>query len=232
MKKDVPFEWDQARDNALKSIKAYLLNSPVLGAPILGKPLILYVATQERSLGALLAQENEDGKERALYYLSRSLTTIELKYSPIEKMCLALFFSINKLRHYFQAYTVHLISRADPIKYVMSKIVLFGRLARWSVVFNQYEIIYVSQKAVKGQALANFLANHPIPADWELSDDFPDEEVFFIEILSAWMMFLDGSSQSDGAGAGVVFVSPQKQVLPNSVMLRELCSKMLLNTKP
>ena len=115
----------------------------MLGASVQGKPLILYIAAQDRSLGALLAQENEEGKERAIYYLSRCLTEIELKYSPIEKMCLALFFSINKMRHYFQAYTVHLISCADLIKYIMSKPVLSGHLARWSVVFNQYEIIYI-----------------------------------------------------------------------------------------
>ena len=65
-------------------------------------------------------------------------------------MCIALFFSINKMRHYFQAYSVHLISLADPIKYVMSNPILSGHLARWSVAFNQYEIIYIPQKAVKG----------------------------------------------------------------------------------
>ena len=47
-----------------------LFRSPVLGAPILGKPLVLYIAAQEKSLGALMAQENEKGKEIALYYLS------------------------------------------------------------------------------------------------------------------------------------------------------------------
>ena len=96
MKKDVPFEWDQACDNALQSIKKYLLNSPVLGAPILGKPLILYIAAQDRSLGALLAKENEDGKERALYYLRKCLIETELKYSPIENICLAQFFLLTK----------------------------------------------------------------------------------------------------------------------------------------
>ena len=53
---------------------------------------------------------------------------------------------------------------------------------------------------------------------------FRSEEVFLIEILSAWMMFFDGSSRSDGAGAGIIFVSPQKQVLSYSVVLGELCS--------
>ncbi|KAB2599256.1 hypothetical protein D8674_009527 [Pyrus ussuriensis x Pyrus communis] len=175
--KDVPFVWDKACHNAFESIKKYLSSPPVLGAPVPGKPLILYIAAQENSIGALLAQENESQKEGALYYLSRTLTGAELNYSPIEKMCLALVFAIQKLRHYMHAYTIHLVAKADPVKYVMSKPVLTGRLAKWALLLNQYEIIYVSAKAVKGQALADFLADHPIPADWKISDDLPDEEM-------------------------------------------------------
>ena len=128
MKKDVHFEWDEACSNDFERIKRYLLNPLVLGAPILGKPLVLYIAAQEKSLGALMAQENEKGKERALYYLSQTLNRAELHYSPIEKMCLALFFAIEKLEHYMQAYTVHLIAKADPIKYVLSKPVVSGHI--------------------------------------------------------------------------------------------------------
>lgn len=72
-------------------------------------------------------------------------------------------------------YTIHLIARADPVKFVMSKPILIGRLAKWALLLNQYEIIYVPEKVVKGQTLANFLANHPIPADWEILDDLRDE---------------------------------------------------------
>ncbi|KAM1795328.1 hypothetical protein ACFX11_035695 [Malus domestica] len=63
MKKDVPFVWDEACHNAFESIKKYLSSPPVLGAPVPGKPLILYIAAQESSVGALLAQENESQKE-------------------------------------------------------------------------------------------------------------------------------------------------------------------------
>ncbi|KAM1446641.1 hypothetical protein ACFXTO_005837 [Malus domestica] len=199
MKKDVPFVWDEACHNAFESIKKYLSSPPVLGAPVPGKPLILYMAAQESSVGALLAQENESQKERALYYLSRTLTGAELNYSPIEKMCLALVFAIQKLRHYMHAYTIHLVAKADPI-------------------------IYVPAKAVKGQALADFLADHPIPADWKISDDLSDEEVFYIDIFPTWTMFFDGSARADGAGAGVVFMSPQRHILPYSFQLSELCS--------
>ncbi|KAL0331647.1 UNVERIFIED_CONTAM: hypothetical protein Sangu_1710200 [Sesamum angustifolium] len=95
MKKEVPFRWDEACDKAFKSIKSYLMKPPVLVAPVPGRPLILYVAAQERSVGLLLAQKNDEGKENALYYLSRTMTPNELKYSPIEKLCLALIFSIR-----------------------------------------------------------------------------------------------------------------------------------------
>ncbi|KAA0026038.1 protein NYNRIN-like [Cucumis melo var. makuwa] len=77
----------------------YLLNSIVLGAPVPDKPLILYIAALERSLGTLLAQEEEKEKERAFYYLSRTLVGAKVNYSPIEKMCLALFFAIDKFNN-------------------------------------------------------------------------------------------------------------------------------------
>ena len=67
-----------------------------------------------------------------------------------------------------------------------------GRLAKWAMVFQEFEIAYVSQKAIKGQALSNFLVDHPIPANWELSVDFPNEDVLYTKVLPPWMMFFDG----------------------------------------
>ncbi|KAK4380952.1 hypothetical protein Sango_3015100 [Sesamum angolense] len=78
--KNVPFQWDEACDKVFKTIKSYLMKPTVLVAPVLDRPLILYVATQERSVGILLAQKNDEGKENALYYLSRTMTPNELKY--------------------------------------------------------------------------------------------------------------------------------------------------------
>ena len=104
-------------------------------ANVPGKPLILYIVAQERSVGALLAQENSELKEIYFYYLSRMMTPNELNYSPIEKLCLALVFSIQKMNHYLQAHVVRLISRANPIKFVMSKPFLSDRLARWYLQF-------------------------------------------------------------------------------------------------
>lgn len=70
MKKGAPFEWDAECQSGFDSIKRYLLNPPVLATPVKGRPLILYIATQSVSVGALLAQHNDEGKEVACYYLS------------------------------------------------------------------------------------------------------------------------------------------------------------------
>jgi len=103
------------------------------------------------------------------------LVGAELKYSPIEKIYLLLTFAIQKLRHYMQAYMVPVISKADPIKYIPSRPILNGRLAKWTVILKQYNLIYVPQRAINGQALVDFLIDHPIPDDWELNDYLPGE---------------------------------------------------------
>ncbi|XP_008463403.1 uncharacterized protein LOC103501574 [Cucumis melo] len=224
MRKDAVFDWDQSCQNSFDSIKKYLLNPPVLSAPATRIPLILYIAAQETSLGVLLAQENDKGKESALYYLSRTLTGDELNYSPIEKMCLALFFAIDKLRHYIQAFTIHLVAKADPIKYILSRLVISRRLAKWAIILQQYDIVYIPQKAVKGQALADFLVDHPVPSNWKLCDDLLDEEVLFVESMEPWIMFFDGAARRSEASVGIVFISPEKHMLPYSFTLGELCS--------
>ena len=176
MKKGAPFEWDESCRATFEKIKKYLSNPPVLGAPIPKKPLICYNAAQEKFQGALCVHKNEEGKEIVLYYLSRTLVGAELKYSPIEKICPSLIFVIQGQRQYMQAYTVQVISKADPIKYILSRPILNGRLAKWAIILKQYDLVYVAQRAVKGHALADFLADHPIPDNWELNDNLPGED--------------------------------------------------------
>ncbi|KAG9446056.1 hypothetical protein H6P81_012184 [Aristolochia fimbriata] len=170
LKKETPFEWDESCQNAFNNIKAYLTKPPVLVAPTVGRPLLLYIAAQEGSVGTLLAQCGDDNKERSLYYLSRTHNGA----------CLRLFkSSVTILRHIRRK----LISRADQLKYIMSRPILSGRLAKWALLLSEFEINFVPQRAIKGQALANFLADHPVPAEWELTEEFPDEEIFLVEVL-------------------------------------------------
>ncbi|XP_020082158.1 uncharacterized protein LOC109705785 [Ananas comosus] len=171
------------------------MNPPVLAAPIHGKPLILYTAALDGSLGALLAQNNEEGKEQALYYLSRMLVGAENSYSPIEKHCLALIFAVKKLRHYMLEHKIYLVSRVDPLKFLMTRPVLIDRLAKWTFILLEFDITCKPQKAVKGQVLADFLAAHPVPDGSPLVYELPDEDVLLIEDEQPyWDMYFDGAS--------------------------------------
>jgi hypothetical protein len=184
MRKGVLFHWDEQCQNALDSLKMYLLNPPMLAAPVKGRPLILYIATQRTSIGALLAQHNDEGNEVACYYLSRTLVGAEINYSLIEKLCLSLIFSLKKWRHYMLAHPIQLIARADPVRYVLNQPALMGCLGKWAVIMMEFDITYVPQKAIKGQALADFLVAHPIADNSPLVVDLPDEDVFTVSVES------------------------------------------------
>jgi ribonuclease HI len=115
-------------------------------------------------------------------------------------------------------HTVQLVSRADPLRYILSKMTLSGRLAKWAMLLSQFDIVIVPQKAIKGQGLANFL--HTILDDFPIDDDLPGEEDFTIEIPDhIWQMYFDGASQKSGACAGVVFVTPDEGIIPYSFTL-------------
>ena len=105
-------------------------------------------------MGCVLGQHDETGrKEQAIYYLSKKFTDYESNYSSLEKMCCALAWVAQRLRQYMLYHTTWLIARLDPIKYIFEKHSLFGRIARWQVLLSEFDILYVSQKAIKGSAM-------------------------------------------------------------------------------
>ncbi|KAG9453448.1 hypothetical protein H6P81_006352 [Aristolochia fimbriata] len=106
----------------------------------------------------------------------------------------------------------------------MLRPILSGSLAKWALLLSEFEINFVPQRAIKGQALANFLANHLVLPEWELIEEFPDEEIFLVEVLPPWEMYFDGVARRNGAGAGVLVISPRRDLLPYSFVLTQNCS--------
>jgi ribonuclease HI len=98
----------------------------------------------------------------------------------------------------------------------------------------EYNITYIPQKAIKGQALADFLAAHPIPDNSPLVTDLPDEEVFEVDIEAPWELYFDGASRTEygpdkrpkrRASAGIVFKTPRGDTMHHSFsLLKEECS--------
>ena len=86
--------------------------------PTLGRPLLPYLSISNIALGCMLAQLDDSGKERAIYYLSKRMMGYECKYIMIERLCLVLVWATRRLRHYVTEYSILLVSRFDPLKYL------------------------------------------------------------------------------------------------------------------
>jgi len=106
-----------------------------------------------------LGQHDETRKmERPVYYLSKKFTACEMNYSLLERTCCALVWAAHRLRQYMLNYTTWLVLKMDPVKYIFGKPVLTGWIARWKVLLSEFDIVYVTQKAIKGSTLADYLA--------------------------------------------------------------------------
>ena len=90
LRKNEPHEWNDECQKDFELIKGYLLHPPILVPSMHGKPLLLYLSIIKDAVGSMLAQEDDDKNERAVYYLSKSFHDYETRYIAIEKSCFAL----------------------------------------------------------------------------------------------------------------------------------------------
>ena len=99
-----------------------------------------------------------DGLERVAFYISRRMLDAETRYPQIEKLCLCLYFTCAKLRHILLSAEIIVICKSDVIKHMLSAPVLRGRLGKWMFALSEFDLRYQPAKAVKGQALADLIA--------------------------------------------------------------------------
>ena len=199
---------DDQCQSAFEKIKEYLLSPPVLVPPTPGHPLLLYLSVSDIALGCMLAQLDDLGKERAIYYPSKRILEYETRYIVIERYCLALVWATRRLRHYMTEYSVHLVSRLDPLRYLFNRPALICRLMKWLVLLTEFDIHYVTRKSIRGSIVADHLASLPVSDDRAIDDDFPDEEIAAVTSLLGCRMYFDGAANHFGYGIGVLLISP------------------------
>nr|GEY85090.1 reverse transcriptase domain-containing protein [Tanacetum cinerariifolium] len=100
---------------------------------------------------------------------------------------------------YFQAYPITVITD-QPIKQVMSRTDVAGRLQKWSIMLGEHNITYRPRTSIKGQILADFLNEMSSNASQGVSVAETQEE--------PWTLFTDGSPCVDGSGAGLILTNP------------------------
>lgn len=221
--KNVSFRWDEKCEATFNQLKKYLMSPPILTLSTEGNPLLLYIAIIDRSLGALLAQEDSIGKERAIYYISRTLNGFEINYASTENSCLAIVLATQQLRHYMLTHTIKLIGKIDLLKYILSKGKFSGRLAKWVMMLSKFDIQYVDKKAIKGQVIIDQIVEAPLHGNHPLHIEFPDADVLNISVKQ-WALYFDGSYTQHGSRVGILFVTPQGHTIPRSYRLMFPCT--------
>ena len=116
-------------------------------------------------------------------------------------------------------YSILLVSRLDPLRYLFDRPILTGRLMRWLVLLIEFDILYVTQKSVKGSIVADHLASLPVSVDRSINNDFLDEQFISVTSIAGWQLYFDGAANQLGFGIGILLISPQGDHIPRSIWL-------------
>ncbi|XP_069144604.1 uncharacterized protein [Solanum lycopersicum] len=104
-----------------------------------------------------------------------------------------------------------------------------GKLAKWQMLLSEFDIVYVTQKAIKAQALADHLAENPVDEEYEpFKTYFHDEELSFVgkdisEMYLGWRLFFDGVANHQSKGIREFLVSESGLHYPMATKLRFNC---------
>ena len=157
------FAWTDECEVAFQEIKRYLSNPPLLSSSKQGEGLYLYLAVSATAVSAALIRK-KDKKQLPVYYVSQAFQGAKAKYPRIEKIAFALIIASRKLRPYFQANPI-LVMTNQPIKKSMNKPEVAGRMVQWAIELSQFDIEYHPRTAIKAQALVDFIAEFTLPKD-------------------------------------------------------------------
>ena len=139
LKKKAEFSWGPSQTKAFNTLKEKLTSSPVLILPDYTQEFILCTDASDVGLGGILMQER-DGKPKPIAYASRLCTTAERNYSITERETLAVIYSLERFRDIILGYPIRVWTDHTAIQNLFKHKNLRGRLARWFVTLQNYEV--------------------------------------------------------------------------------------------
>ena len=206
---------------AFQEFKRYLSHPPIMSSPVVNEVLFAYIAVALYAISLVLIQV-DNGIQRPVYYVSKSLNEAKMRYLPLEKAILAVVHATRKLPHYFQAHTVVVLTQL-PLKSVLRSANYTRRIAKWGTILGTFDIKYMLRTSIKGQVLVDLVAEFAkCPEEIEGESKKLDERsisVTSIQCPMPWELYVDGATNQRGSGVGLVLVSPEKTIIEKSLRL-------------
>ena len=104
------FEWTDECQKAFEDLKKYLSSPPLLSLSMPREELYLYIAVSQAAISTALVRD-EGGSQRPVYFISRAFRGAEERYPRMEKLAFALITTAWKLKPYFQAHTIVVLTK-------------------------------------------------------------------------------------------------------------------------
>jgi ribonuclease HI len=222
------FSWTEEVEQAFQKLKQHLVSLPILVAPEPGEPLYLYIAAAAEAVSMVLVVERmaQEGQEpegsgpatgvrtvqRPVYYVNEVLHEAKARYLETHKLLYAVLVASRKLRHYFQAHRVVVVT-FFPLRAILHNSNATGNIAKWAAELTEFQLDFQPHHAVKSQVLADFIVEWIPPPSAPGGPD-PDSDPTLAEPRGPvftephWTLFFDGSIRQQVGGAGVVLIDP------------------------
>jgi hypothetical protein len=158
LKKGVPFHWDEATQCSFEVLKRALTSALLLRPPNYNKDFLLYLDSIDSTIDMVLVQEDNMLEENVIYYLSRGLVGLELNYSHVENMVLVAVHVVHQFCHYILLCKTTIIVIVNLFQYVLTRRIIDGKISRWIVILQEFELDFVSAKSKKSLVFAKLIS--------------------------------------------------------------------------
>jgi hypothetical protein len=193
LRKSGPFSWTKEAEQVFQELKQHLVSLPILVAPEPGEPLYLYIVVATEAVSMVLvvertAQEDQvalEGQEpegsagvrivqRPVYYVSEVLHEVKARYLETHKLLYDVLVTFRKLRHYFQAHWVMVVT-SFPLRVILYNSNATDNITKLDAELAEFQLDFQPRHAIKSQVLADFIMEWTPPSSTPGGPD-PDSD--------------------------------------------------------
>ena len=178
LQKGHKFAWTKECQEAFEQLKVALTSPPTLAYPDWSKKMIIHCDASDLSLGAVLSQVGDDGKERPISYAGRNLKPAEQRMSAYEREVLAILYSLDHFESYLTGVPCDVVTDNRAVSFLLkSPKSSNNRIARWAMKLSTYPNVKLINRMGSRNSNADALSRFEYEIDLSAGTFGQDDDV-------------------------------------------------------